>query len=102
MTGANREAVTPICYTAHDSRLCNRRADDRRSNPKQRSLRVRSSRQTTHTVRRPARLHRPRGSDLPRSAAWRASLFLPPHLHDPTFVNDTIRREHSPPLRALA
>ena len=62
---------------------------------------MRSSRQTTHPARRSARHHQPRGNDLPRSAAWRASLFLPPHLHDPTFVNDTIRREHSPPLRAL-
>jgi len=28
---------------------------------------------------------------------WRATLRLPPALCDPTFVNDTIRREHSPP-----
>jgi hypothetical protein len=28
---------------------------------------------------------------------WRATLRLPPALSDPTFVNDTIRREHSPP-----
>ena len=30
-------------------------------------------------------------------ASWRASLLLSPALADPTYINDTIRREHSPP-----
>ncbi|HKS71240.1 MAG TPA: hypothetical protein VJQ45_12520, partial [Ktedonobacterales bacterium] len=31
-------------------------------------------------------------------AFWRASLRLSPALADPTYINDTIRCEHSPPL----
>ncbi|HLZ24465.1 MAG TPA: hypothetical protein VKQ30_20310 [Ktedonobacterales bacterium] len=33
------------------------------------------------------------------SAAWQARLRLPVAYDDPTYVNDTIRREHSPPRR---
>lgn len=35
------------------------------------------------------------------SAAWRASLRDPLAFNDPTYVNDTIRREHSPPRLTL-
>lgn len=31
------------------------------------------------------------------AAYWRACLRLSPALADPTYINDTIRREHSPP-----
>jgi hypothetical protein len=31
------------------------------------------------------------------SVALRTTLRLPPYLNDPTYINDTIRREHSPP-----
>lgn len=31
-------------------------------------------------------------------AYWRACLWLSPALADPTYINDTIRREHSPPM----
>lgn len=31
-------------------------------------------------------------------AYWQACLRLSPALADPTYINDTIRREHSPPL----
>lgn len=42
-----------------------------------------------HYARRPT----PSGD----TAHWRASLRLAPAHADPTYVNDTIRREHSPP-----
>lgn len=32
---------------------------------------------------------------------WRDCLRVFPALTDPTFVNDTIRREHSPPITTL-